>query len=119
MLPPAGAHFILAESGANDPEFNLRREPALIQRVDGAADATFVSLLEPHGAYDASSEAVVASSARVAALEHRRGKGAAPVLVTLVDGRRPAIAVAYNTAAHTNNNLPANRRPRTKSEQRR
>src|SRR3546814_4430748 len=62
MLPPAGARFIVAESGANDPEFNLRREPALIQRVEGAADATFVSLLEPHGAYDASSEAVVARS---------------------------------------------------------
>src|SRR3546814_8215106 len=70
MLPPAGAHFILAESGANDPEFNLRREPALIQRVDGAADATFVSLLEPHGSYDASSEAVTQSRARVRSEEH-------------------------------------------------
>src|SRR3546814_10607474 len=88
MLPPAGARFIVAESGANDPEFNLRREPALIQRVESAADATFVSLLEPHGAYDASSEAVVASSARVAALDHRKEKDADLVLVTLVDGRR-------------------------------
>src|SRR3546814_13058141 len=74
MPPPAGDGLILAESGANGPEFNLRREPALIQRVESAADATFVSLLEPHGAYDASSEAVVASSARVAALDHRKEK---------------------------------------------
>lgn len=99
MLPPAGARFIVAESGANDPEFNLRREPALIQRVDGAADATFVSLLEPHGAYDASAETVVASSARVAALEHRREGGADRVLLTLVDGRRVAIAVADEVTA--------------------
>lgn len=99
MLPPAGARFIIAESGANDPEFNLRREPALIQRVDGAADATFVSLLEPHGAYDASAETVVASSARVAALEHRRDKGVDLVLVTLVDGRRIALAVADDVTA--------------------
>jgi hypothetical protein len=99
MLAPAGARFIVAESGANDPEFNLRREPALIQRVDGAADATFVSLLEPHGSYDASAETVVASSARVSALEHRREKGVDLVQVTLVDGRRVAIAVADDMAA--------------------
>ncbi|MBA3940666.1 MAG: alginate lyase [Sphingopyxis sp.] len=105
MLPPAGARFIVAESGANDPEFNLRREPALIQRVDGASDATFVSLLEPHGAYDASAETVVGSSARVAALEHRREGAANLVLVTLVDGRRIAIAVADDVAADTKHSL--------------
>ena len=99
MLPPAGARFIVAESGANDPEFNLRREPALIQRLDGAADAAFVSLLEPHGEYDASSEAVVASSARVTALEHHREGAADLILVTLVDGRRFAVAVADDVAA--------------------
>ncbi|KTE22786.1 alginate lyase [Sphingopyxis sp. H050] len=99
MLPPAGARFIVAESGANDPDFNLRREPVVIQRLDGAGDATFVSLLEPHGAYDASAETVIASSARVAGLEHRREKGVDLVLVTLVDGRRIALAVADDVAA--------------------
>ncbi|KTE40065.1 MULTISPECIES: heparinase II/III domain-containing protein [unclassified Sphingopyxis] len=99
MLPPAGARFIVAESGANDPDFNLRREPVVIQRVDGAGDATFVSLLEPHGAYDASAETVVASSARVTGLEHRREGDIDIILVTLVDGRRIAIAVADDVTA--------------------
>lgn len=98
MLPPTGTQYILAESGANDPEFNLRREPALIQRVDGAVDVTFVSLLEPHGRYDASSEAVVASSARVAALEHRREGATDIVTLRFVDGRRLAITVADDAA---------------------
>lgn len=99
MLPPTGARFILAQSGANDPEFNLRREPALIQRVESAAsEGAFVSLLEPHGRYDASAETVVASSSRVAAMEHRREGGADLVLVTLVDGRRIAVAVASDVA---------------------
>jgi oligo-alginate lyase len=105
MAPPAGARFILAESGANDPEFNLRREPALIQRVDGAATATFVNLLEPHGAYDASAETVVASSARVTGLEHRRVKGLDLVLVTLVDGRRIAIAVAEDVTPNAQHSV--------------
>jgi hypothetical protein len=105
MLPPAGARLIVAESGANDPDFNLRREPVVIQRVDGAGDATFVSLLEPHGAYDASAETVVASSARVTGLEHRREAGADVVLVTLVDGRRIAIAVADDVTAGTKHSV--------------
>lgn len=111
MAPPAGARFIVAESGANDPEFNLRREPALIQRVDGASDATFVSLLEPHGEYDASSEAVVASSARVTALEHRREGAADLILVTLIDGRRFAVAVADDVAAGTKHSVTVDGRP--------
>lgn len=113
MLPPAGARFIVAESGANDPEFNLRREPALIQRVEGAAGATFVSLLEPHGAYDASAETVVASSARVAGLEHRKEKEIDLVLVTLVDGRRIVIAVADDVTAGSRHSLSIEGRPFT------
>ncbi len=105
MLPPAGARFIVAESGANDPEFNLRREHVLIQRVDGATEAAFVSLLEPHGSYDASAETVVASSTRISALAHRREAGADLVLITLVDGRRIAIAVADDVTAGTKHNL--------------
>lgn len=99
MAAPAGARFIVAESGANDPEYNLRREPALIQRVDGASAATFVSLLEPHGEYDASAETTVASSARVTALDHRREGDVDLVVITLVDGRRLAFGIADDVAA--------------------
>lgn len=104
-LPPAAARYLLVESGANDPEFNLRREQAIIQRVDGAGDAVFVSLLEPHGEYDAVSEAVVASTSRISALEHRRGNAADVVLVTLTGGRRIVIAVADDTAAATRHSV--------------
>lgn len=112
MLPPAGARFILAESGANDPEFNLRRQPALIQRVESTAgEGRFVNLLEPHGRYDASAETVVASSSRVAALEHRREGGVELVLVTLVDGRRIAVAVAEDVAASSTHKMIVDGRP--------
>ena len=48
----APTRAILAESGAHDPAFNLRREPVLIQRMDGQRDATFFGVLEPHGEYN-------------------------------------------------------------------
>ncbi len=89
-----GVQVILAESGANDPKFNLRREPAIIQRLDGAKDATFVSLLEAHGRYDPSTEMVSGSASAVASVTQARAGDADIVTITLVDGRRVMLAVA-------------------------
>ncbi|MBC9033707.1 alginate lyase family protein [Sphingomonas sp. JC676] len=94
MLPPEGAQVILGESGANDPRFNLRREPLLIERVAGAKDATFLNLLEPHGAYDASAETTTGSNSKVTALTRARSADAEIVTIKLVKGRTVILAVA-------------------------
>lgn len=44
--------LIFARLGANDPNFNLRLDPAFIIRKKDAKDAIFVSIIEPHGEYD-------------------------------------------------------------------
>lgn len=103
MLPPAGASVIFAESGANDPKFDLRREPVLIERVSGAKDAAFVSLLEPHGAYDPSAETTTGSTSRIRALAHVRAADADLVTITQANGHTTTLAVADNgepTKAH-------------------
>ena len=41
--------------GANDPNFNLRREPAYILRKKGA-NQSFINVIELHGTYDANGE---------------------------------------------------------------
>lgn len=92
-VPAAGSQLILAESGANDPNFNLRRQPILIHRMNGAADAAFVSLLEPHGAYDPSSETTVESRSRVEALRHRRA-GDIDVVEIDLPGRTLVVGIA-------------------------
>jgi len=51
-----GDKIILARSGANDPEFNLRRDPVMIHRKNDVTDALFVSLIEPHGVYSSVTE---------------------------------------------------------------
>ena len=99
MLPPKGAELILGESGANDPRFNLRREPLLIARATGVANATFVGLLEPHGAYDPSAETVVGSKSAIAKLVHARGADADLVRVDFVDGRSSVLAIADSVDA--------------------
>jgi len=99
LLPPAGSRIIFAESGANDPRFNLRREPVIIQRAEGVADATFVSLVEPHGAYDARAETTVASRSRISGLRHVRVDGADLVAFEIDAGRTVVIAIADDVSA--------------------
>jgi oligo-alginate lyase len=61
IINDSGTVFF-ARSGANDPNFNLRREPAFIVRKK-AKNNLFVSLLDIHGNYDAVSEVSVNSYA--------------------------------------------------------
>ncbi|MEM6343525.1 MAG: alginate lyase family protein [Bacteroidota bacterium] len=43
--------LILARAGANDPLFNIRRDPALIVRKANQNQSVFLSALEMHGSY--------------------------------------------------------------------
>ncbi|WP_269713538.1 heparinase II/III domain-containing protein [Caulobacter sp. NIBR2454] len=94
---------LLVESGANDPSFNLRREPALIQRMQGQADASFFSVLEPHGAYDATAETVSGATSQIRDIARTRGEGAEVIVLTLASGAKLALGVADDVspiAAH-------------------
>ena len=55
--------------GANDPDFNLRRDAAIMIRRKAAADTVFVSVVEPHGSYSPVSEFAVNTNSKIAALE--------------------------------------------------
>lgn len=87
---------ILAESGANDPQFNLRREPMIVQRIDGRDRATFVSILEPHGLYDGAAERTVGSRSQIAELQHLRQEGADLVIIEALDGTKTILAISYD-----------------------
>ena len=52
---PYGGELIVARTGASDPNFNLRNEPALLLRTRGA-NAIFASVFETHGYFDEASE---------------------------------------------------------------
>ncbi|ATY33966.1 alginate lyase family protein [Sphingomonas psychrotolerans] len=100
MLPPEGSSVILGESGANDPRFNLRREPMLIQRVTGVANTRFVGVLEPHGNYDAGEEKTIASNSRIRRLAHVRTADADLITIDLADGGRVTLAIASSADAN-------------------
>ena len=49
----------LVRTGANDPDFNLRSEPAVIIREEGCTDHVFASCIETHGKFDMQTEQAV------------------------------------------------------------
>lgn len=91
-----GAELILGEVGANDPQFNLRREPILIQRVDNARDRLFAGVLEAHGLYDGAAEQTVASDSQIRSIQSASGDGVDALLIETLAGARVAIAIAYD-----------------------
>lgn len=57
--------LILARIGANDPNFNLRRDPALILERQNVLNTTFVSVIETHGSYSPVTESAVNSNSNI------------------------------------------------------
>ena len=58
------ATILFARLGANDPNFNLRREPSIIIRKKGK-DISFVNVIELHGKYDPVNEVSTGANSSV------------------------------------------------------
>ena len=56
MVTDENDELLLTRIGANDPDFNLRRDPAIIVRRPEASDTLFASIIQPHGSYNVVSE---------------------------------------------------------------
>ncbi|WP_299014568.1 alginate lyase family protein [uncultured Polaribacter sp.] len=57
--------LLMTRIGANDPEFNLRRDPALILRRNNTKNTTFVAVIESHGSYSPVSESAINTKSSV------------------------------------------------------
>ena len=60
--------LLLTRIGANDPDFNLRKDPAIILRRPDAQNTLFASVIEPHGSYDPVTESAINSNSNIADL---------------------------------------------------
>jgi len=61
--------LLLTQIGANDPNFNLRNEPAFIVRQKNAQTHTFASILECHGTQDPNTEIVLNQTKQIKSVE--------------------------------------------------
>ncbi len=57
--------LLLARLGANDPDFNLRRDAALIVRRKDVENTVFATIIEPHGSYSPVSEIAIDSNSNI------------------------------------------------------
>lgn len=81
--------------GANDPLHNLRRDPVLIIRKEGATDALFVNVLESHGQYDPADEIPKTPYGTVESVEVLFNSEAYTVVaITLKNGASRTIMIA-------------------------
>ena len=63
--------FLFTRIGANDPDFNLRRDAAFIIRRKKSKNTIFVSVIEPHGSYSTVSELALNSNSNIAEVKVR------------------------------------------------
>lgn len=93
-IASSDALLLFAELGANDPNFNLRRENSVIYRIPQAEDATFLSVLEPHGEYNPALEYTQGAHSQITDIRRVDGSGLDYVEITTVHGKKWAIALA-------------------------
>ncbi len=91
---PDNSNVIAVEIGANDPNFNLRREPAFILRARATDGVSFASVIEPHGEYNPTMEYTVGSHSNVKSVTHFESGAAEFILVETVDGQRVGLGIA-------------------------
>lgn len=97
FLASEGLQVLFAETGANDPDFNLRRETTIIQRLNGASNHTFVSLLETHGQYNPSLEFTRNARSQIAGLSLRQLDGYEVIVIKTVAGKTWQLALSYDS----------------------
>ena len=61
--------LLFTRVGATDPEFNLRRDAALMFRRKDVSDTLFVSVIEPHGFYSPVSELSVNPNSNISSVK--------------------------------------------------
>ena len=104
MIALDDTEVLFAELGANDPDFNLRRERAMIFRVRGAENHSFMSVLEPHGEYNGTEEFTVDSRGRIAEIRHHRAGQADALSFRSLSGAGHTLTFSYDPdddAAHS------------------
>lgn len=89
------ANIFLTRSGANDPNFNLRHEPAVIIRKN-AADALFINITEIHGSFDPINEFSTGSYASVKRIHLLQQDSNYTVAEIQLDDKKLVIAQSNN-----------------------
>lgn len=85
--------FLFTQTGANDPNFNLRQQSAFIQRVGAVKNHQFINVIEPHGEYNPSREYTLQGTSRIKELSSEKVGDIQVVEITLIDEQTILLAI--------------------------
>ncbi len=102
---PENTKIIFAEIGANDPDFNLRREPAFILRANRDDGVSFVSVIEPHGDYNPTVEYTLNSHSNVKSVRHFESGSDEYIQIETKAGARVGLAISGDMALDATHSL--------------
>ena len=92
--------LLFTRIGANDPEFNLRREAALMLRRKNVKNTLFVSTIESHGGYSAVTESAKNSNSSIKELKIVLDtEEYTAILITNVNGNEKLFITANKNAS--------------------
>ena len=96
----SGDELLFTRIGANDPDFNLRRDAGFMIRRTADADTVFVSTIEMHGSYSPVSELAVNTNSSIASLRvEYDGNDYTVISIESVLGQRSVFALANSDAS--------------------
>lgn len=100
--------LLFTRIGANDPDFNLRRDPALMLRRKNTKNTVFVSVIEAHGSYSAVTESAKNSNSSIKDLKVVLDTEAyTAIQITNINGNTKLFITA-NTSKEAKHNLKIN-----------
>ncbi|AEH01596.1 alginate lyase family protein [Lacinutrix sp. 5H-3-7-4] len=102
--------LLFTRIGANDPDFNLRRDPALMLRTKNAKNRTFVSIIESHGSYSPVSESAVNSKSSIKSIKTvLDSEDYTAIEITNIKGNvKVFITININTSENTKHSITIN-----------
>lgn len=109
-LADSNRELLFVELGANDPDFNLRRENGLVLRQPQGKDAVFLSVLEPHGVYNGTREYTLDTRSAISGLEHFAGDGADLIRISFRNGGSHYLGIAHRGNEQSEHSVAANGR---------
>ena len=105
---PENSEIIFAEIGANDPDFNLRREPAFIMRANAENGVSYASVIEPHGEYNPIVEYTLNSHSNVKSVQHYKTDKADFIQVETKDGEMIGLGISEGSSETDTHSLTVN-----------
>lgn len=102
---PEDASVSFVEIGANDPDFNLRREPAFVFGAEDMQNVAFASVIEPHGEYNPTVEFTLESHSNVASVDRFSEGDSQFIRVATKDGQVVGLAISEDSADDATHSL--------------